>query len=153
VHSPSPLATVVTAFAPRLAEFAFEPGFVAAVDQHVAAVRERVGATGPGLEPGPPDGETLSDYALGFLDALAETGWDEPPGHDFAVCRLTAVCWLIRRYDLLDTGEEHRHGVQDRGQGLDRDRHPDQARDQDRGRNRDRDQDRDQDRDLDLDAD
>ncbi len=97
----SPLSTVTTAYAPRLAEFAFEPGFVAAVDQHVAALRERIGAGGPELVPGPPDREALADYALGFLDALAETGWDEPPGHDFAVCRLTAVCWLVLRYELL----------------------------------------------------
>ncbi|WP_309235553.1 DUF6401 family natural product biosynthesis protein [Streptomyces sp. TRM64462] len=97
----SPLAAVATTYTPRLAEFAFEPGFVAAVDQHVAELRERIGADGPGLVPPAPDEEALSDYALGFLDALAETGWDEPPGHDYAVCRLTAVCWLIRRYDLL----------------------------------------------------
>lgn len=104
----SPLSAVAVAYTPRLAEFAFEPGFVAAVDQHVAALRERIGAGGPGLEPGPPDPEILADYALGFLDALAERGWDEPVGHDFAVCRLTAVCWLIRRYDLLGAarGEE-----------------------------------------------
>ncbi|WP_317135524.1 DUF6401 family natural product biosynthesis protein [Streptomyces thermolilacinus] len=127
----SPLTTVATTFAPRLAEFAFEPGFVAAVDQHVAALRERIGAVGPELVPGPPDEEALSDYALGFLDALAETGWDEPPGYDFAVCRLTAICWLIRRYDLLGARAEARgpldaHGVRDPdldfGLGLDQDR-------------------------------
>ncbi|UUS34846.1 DUF6401 family natural product biosynthesis protein [Streptomyces changanensis] len=101
----SPLSTVTTSYAPRLAEFAFEPGFVAAVDQHVAALRERIGAVGPELVPGAPDREALSDYALGFLDALAETGWDEPVGHDFAVCRLTAVCWLVLRYGLMEDRE------------------------------------------------
>ncbi|CAL9465414.1 hypothetical protein SUDANB99_02716 [Streptomyces sp. enrichment culture] len=145
VPSLSPLTTVATTFAPRLAEFAFEPGFVAAVDQHVAAVRERIGAAGPDLVPGPPDEEALSDYALGFLDALAETGWDEPPGHDFAVCRLTAICWLIRRYDLPGArhgarGPLDAHGARERDpdlSGLDRD--PGLGRDLD------------EDRDLDLD--
>ncbi|GGQ12976.1 DUF6401 family natural product biosynthesis protein [Streptomyces roseolilacinus] len=125
----SPLTAVATTFAPRLAEFAFEPGFVAAVDQHVAALRERIGAAGPDLVPGPPDGEALSDYALGFLDALAETGWEEPVGHDFAVCRLTAVCWLVRRYGLL--GDHGPLDVRERdaepgpGRGGDRDPDPD----------------------------
>ncbi|MEU2180582.1 DUF6401 family natural product biosynthesis protein [Streptomyces thermolilacinus] len=132
----SPLTTVATTFAPRLAEFAFEPGFVAAVDQHVAALRERIGAVGPELVPGPPDEEALSDYALGFLDALAETGWDEPPGHDFAVCRLTAICWLIRRYDLLDARAEARgpidaHGARERDPDPDSGLGPDQDRDLD----------------------
>lgn len=98
-------------------------------------MRERVGAAGPDLVPGPPDGEVLSDYALGFLDALAETGWDEPSGYDFAVCRLTAVCWLIHRYDLLG------------GPVRDGDRTPDAVRD--RNRERKAVQDRDADRDAD----
>ena len=34
----SPLAGVVAAFMPRLAEFAFDPGLLAAIDQHAAAV-------------------------------------------------------------------------------------------------------------------
>ncbi|MFG3495901.1 DUF6401 family natural product biosynthesis protein [Streptomyces sp. NPDC047928] len=98
---PSPLTEIAATYAPRFAEFAFEPGFVAAVDQHVAELRERTGAGGPGLLLGPPDHEVLSDYALGFLDALAETDWREPVGHDYAVCRLTAICWLVREHDLL----------------------------------------------------
>jgi hypothetical protein len=95
-----PLADLVSAFTPRFAEFAFEPGFLAAVDQHVAVVRERLHATGPELELRPLDREMLADYALGFTDALAETGWSEPVGHDFAVCRLTAICWLAHRRQL-----------------------------------------------------
>ncbi|WP_316248198.1 DUF6401 family natural product biosynthesis protein [Streptomyces sp. TRM49041] len=131
----SPLSDVAAAYAPRLAEFAFEPGFVAAVDQHVAALRERIGADGPELVPGPPDHELLSDYALGFLDALAESDWDEPPGYDYAVCRLTAICWLVHRYDLLGSAE--------------RDAGPDPHLDRDP----DPDPDPDPDLDLDLDAD
>ncbi|WP_233521788.1 DUF6401 family natural product biosynthesis protein [Streptomyces triticagri] len=96
----SPLARIDASYTPRFAEFAFEPGFTAAVDQHVAHLRERLAVTCPDLVPHAPDREALSDYALGFLDALAESGWREPVGHDYAVCRLTAISWLVRRHDL-----------------------------------------------------
>lgn len=55
-----------------------------------------------GLVAEAPDPEDLCDYALGFLDALGEIGWHEPVGHDYAVCRLTAVCWLVREHRLLE---------------------------------------------------
>ncbi len=95
------MAKISSSFAPRFAEFAFEPAFVAAVDQHVAELRERLDASHPGLVPRPPHREVLADYALGFLDALAETDWREPVGHDYAVCRLTAISWLVTRHDLV----------------------------------------------------
>ncbi|WP_406124177.1 DUF6401 family natural product biosynthesis protein [Streptomyces sp. NBC_00989] len=103
----SPLAKISSAYGPRFAEFAFEPAFTAAVDQHVAELRERLAAGGPDLTPPPPDHTDLTDYALGFLDALAELDWREPVGHDYAVCRLTAISWLIHRHGLLP---EQRHG-------------------------------------------
>ncbi len=109
-----PLTAVAARYLPRLSEFAFEPGLVAAVDQHAAAVRdalvprqrrpwhdllpqriERVCA------PQRMRREDLTDYVVGFTDVLAESDWREPVGYDFAVLRLTAVCWLIREYDLL----------------------------------------------------
>ncbi|MFE2110894.1 DUF6401 family natural product biosynthesis protein [Kitasatospora sp. NPDC059463] len=96
-----PLPGIVAAFTPRLAEFAFEPGFTAAVDQHAAELRELLYAQGPELLPRPLDREELSDYALGFLDALTEIGWREPVGYDYAVHRLTAICWLVRQDGLL----------------------------------------------------
>jgi hypothetical protein len=37
----SPLAGIGNAYGPRFTEFAFEPAFTAAVDQHVAELRER----------------------------------------------------------------------------------------------------------------
>jgi len=37
----SPLAEITRTYAPRFAEFAFEPAFTAAVDQHVAELRKR----------------------------------------------------------------------------------------------------------------
>ncbi|GLF97492.1 DUF6401 family natural product biosynthesis protein [Streptomyces yaizuensis] len=109
--SDCPLVGVVATYLPRLSEFAFEPGLVAEVDQHAAAVRDallpgpRRSAAGP-VRAGaavstPVRREDLSDYVLGFTDWLTETGWTEPVGHDFATLRLTAVCWLVREYDLL----------------------------------------------------
>ncbi|MDQ8702937.1 DUF6401 family natural product biosynthesis protein [Streptomyces sp. LHD-70] len=95
------LAEISSAYRTRFAEFAFEPAFVAMVDQHVADVRTRLGADGPELEPATPDAERLGDYALGFLDALTEIDWREPVGHDYAVCRLTAISWLVHAHDLL----------------------------------------------------
>ncbi|MCX4818656.1 DUF6401 family natural product biosynthesis protein [Streptomyces sp. NBC_01142] len=120
-----PLAGVAAAYMPRLSEFSFEPGLVAAVDQHAAAVRDALvprprqakprfwsrGGTGAGARSGAgsradsPAGvlrrEDLADYVLGFTDWLSQSNWSEPVGHDFATLRLTAVCWLIREHDLL----------------------------------------------------
>ncbi|MBP0451518.1 hypothetical protein J5Y04_18490 [Kitasatospora sp. RG8] len=96
-----PLPGIVAAFAPRLAEFALRPGFGAAVDQHAAQIRELLYAQGPELLPLPLDRTELSDYALGLLDALGETGRLEPVGYDYAVHRLTAICWLVREQGLL----------------------------------------------------
>ncbi|MER7955947.1 DUF6401 family natural product biosynthesis protein [Streptomyces sp. NPDC096030] len=102
-----PLVGLVAAYLPRLAEFAFEPGLVAAVDQHAAAVCDalvpaprRPDATVPALRR-TVRREDLADYVLGFTDSLSEADWTEPVGHDFATLRLTAVCWLIREHDLL----------------------------------------------------
>lgn len=111
-----PLVGVVATYMPRLSEFSFEPGLVAAVDQHAAAVRD-VLLPGPRREgprreeplrepprreePGSVRREDLSDYVLGFTDWLSEIDWSEPVGYDFATLRLTAVCWLIREHDLL----------------------------------------------------
>ncbi|QDY78455.1 DUF6401 family natural product biosynthesis protein [Streptomyces qinzhouensis] len=109
-----PLVGVVAAYLPRLAEFAFDPGLVAAVDQHAASVRDalvpRQRDGGRGGRSVPRTGwaasedvrrEDLTDYVLGFTDWLAETEWTEPVGHDFASLRLTAICWLVREHDLL----------------------------------------------------
>jgi hypothetical protein len=91
----SPLSEVWERFGPRLPEMAFEPGLVAALDQHAAAVRDVLGGV---------DRWALAAYALGFLDALREGGWCENVGYDFATLRLTAIAWLIREY-RLDPGE------------------------------------------------
>jgi hypothetical protein len=103
----SPLAGVVATFMSRLTEFAFEPGLVAAVDQHAAEVCDSLGGPAPAamsaLIPAQRTvhREDLTDYVLGFSDGLAENQWREPVGYDFATLRLTAICWLIKEKDLL----------------------------------------------------
>jgi hypothetical protein len=90
-----PVDLVDGLFSGRLAEFALEPGLVAAVDQHAAMLRDTVGA----------DREQLADYVLGFTDALRDLGWIEPVGYDFATLRLTSVCWFARNYGLVADGD------------------------------------------------
>ena len=90
----SPLAAIADEFGRRLAELAFEPGLVAAVDQHAAAVRDAVHGHEASLR------EALTDYVLGFTDALRELGWRAHEGYDFATLRLTAVCHFMRAYDV-----------------------------------------------------
>ncbi|MFF0433015.1 DUF6401 family natural product biosynthesis protein [Streptomyces sp. NPDC004327] len=101
----SPLAGIAATYMPRLSEFAFEPGLVAAVDQHAAAVCDALIPVQRGPQALPRartvGREELADYVLGFTDRLTEVDWVEPVGHDFATLRLTAVCWLIREHDLL----------------------------------------------------
>lgn len=96
-----PLVGVAATYLPRLAEFSVEPGLVAAVDQHAAAVCDALVPARRGPEGRTVRREELADYVLGFTDRLAEADWVEPAGYDFAALRLTAVCWLIREHDLL----------------------------------------------------
>ncbi|MER5308107.1 DUF6401 family natural product biosynthesis protein [Streptomyces sp. NPDC002773] len=96
-----PLIDLVATYMPRLSEFTFEPGLVAAVDQHAAAVCDALIPAQRGPEARTVAREELADYVLGFTDWLSEVDWTEPVGHDFATLRLTAVCWLIREHDLL----------------------------------------------------
>ncbi|WP_306330105.1 DUF6401 family natural product biosynthesis protein [Streptomyces venezuelae] len=97
-----PLIDVVATYLPRLAESASEPGLAAAVDQHAAAVREALVPAQRGRARRTLRREELADYVLGFTDWLSRVEWTEPAGHDFATLRLTAVCRLVREYDLLD---------------------------------------------------
>ncbi|MFB7450470.1 MULTISPECIES: DUF6401 family natural product biosynthesis protein [unclassified Streptomyces] len=97
----SPLIDVAATYMPRLSEFSLEPGLVAAVDQHAAAVCDALLPVQRGPEGRTVGREELADYVLGFTDRLTEADWTEPVGHDFATLHLTAVCWLIREHDLL----------------------------------------------------
>ncbi|MEV0594847.1 DUF6401 family natural product biosynthesis protein [Nonomuraea cavernae] len=75
----------------QLDRMAAEPGLVAAVDQHAAALRDTISL----------DRETLGDYLLGFADELRHLGWTPGGEHDVAAVRLTAICWLARELGLL----------------------------------------------------
>nr|WP_312886778.1 DUF6401 family natural product biosynthesis protein [Actinocrinis puniceicyclus] len=91
----SPLAAVAQRFGRRLPELAFEPGLVAAIDQHSAAIRDAVQGY-PSLR------EALTDYVLGFTDALREIGWFAHEGYDFATLRLTAICHFMREHGVTE---------------------------------------------------
>jgi len=78
----------------QLARMGSDPGMVAAIDQHAAALRDAI----------PLDRETLGDYLLGFLDELRHRGWAYTGEPDEASLRLTAVCWLTRELGLLEDG-------------------------------------------------
>ncbi|MFC4012628.1 DUF6401 family natural product biosynthesis protein [Nonomuraea purpurea] len=78
----------------QLARMDADPGLVAAVDQHVAVLRDAI----------PLDRETLVDYLLGFLDELRHRGWVFSGESDAPALRLTAVCWLARELGFLEDG-------------------------------------------------
>jgi hypothetical protein len=74
-----------------------DPGLAAAVDQHSAAVRDVITASGE-----LPVSEVLLDYVHGFTDAAIERGWwpaddfDQVP-LDWETVRVIAVYALMRR--------------------------------------------------------
>lgn len=76
----------------RIARLTAHPGVLAAVDQHMAALREAIEL----------DEETLGDYLLGFVDELRDRNWTFTGEPDFATLRLTAICLLARRLGRLD---------------------------------------------------
>lgn len=90
-YSTDPLAWLTSVYGPELDRLDREPGLLAAVDQHAAAVRDAIP-----LEPG-----HLADYLLGFLDELHEQGWRPSDPEPFPVLRLMAVCWLAEQAGTL----------------------------------------------------
>jgi len=68
-----------------------DPGLAAAVDQHTAAVRDVITASGD-----EPVSQVLLDYVHGFADAALERGWWPEDGLDWATVRVIAVCSLMR---------------------------------------------------------
>jgi hypothetical protein len=88
------LSTLAEIFGARLVEASASPALLSVIDQHAAAVRD-------GLSGGVLEAEILTDYVLGFTDALREIGWTEPLGYDFATERLTAVCRLADEHGML----------------------------------------------------
>lgn len=67
------------------------PGLAAAVDQHAAAVRDVIAASGDELT-----AEVLLDYLYGFTDAAVERGWWPEDDFDWETTRVIAVCSLLR---------------------------------------------------------
>jgi hypothetical protein len=72
------------------------PGLLAEVDQHCAAIRDRLL-----LDLRPSNPVTLARYAAGVRDAATESGWRPPTGPqqdwsraDWVTIRLLAVCQL-----------------------------------------------------------
>ena len=74
-----------------VAEMAGSPGLAAAVDQHVAGLREELGA--PGEAPGR---DELMSYLYRFAEEAFDRGWWPDDTHDWELVRIVAVCWLMR---------------------------------------------------------
>lgn len=68
-----------------------DPRLAAAVDQHAAAVRDILAATGEEATD-----EVLTDYLYGFADAAVERGWWPGGDLDWETVRIIAVCFLSR---------------------------------------------------------
>ncbi|TMQ91872.1 hypothetical protein ETD83_28905 [Actinomadura soli] len=74
-----------------VAEMAGSPGLAAAVDQHVAGLREELGA------PGEPPGEhELMGYLHDFAEDAFNRGWWPDNTRDWEFVRIVAVCWMMR---------------------------------------------------------
>ncbi|WP_425565623.1 DUF6401 family natural product biosynthesis protein [Pilimelia columellifera] len=78
-----------------LAVAAVVPGLAAAIDQHAAAVRDSIRATGR-----PMTRAGLAGYATGLREAATDHGWSAPDTPidwtraDWVLVRLIAVCVL-----------------------------------------------------------
>jgi hypothetical protein len=76
-------------------------GWLAALDQHVAEVRDALARPGgPSASPGRwPDVPGLMAYASGFVEAAVASGWQPPQDGrpDWESLRLAAVCHLVQR--------------------------------------------------------
>jgi hypothetical protein len=75
-----------------IAEMRRDPGLAAAVDQHAAAVRDVIKASGD-----EPVSWVFHDYLHGFVDAALERGWWPDGGYDWETVRVIAVYALIQR--------------------------------------------------------
>lgn len=69
-----------------------DPGLAAAVDQHSAAVRDVITASGD-----EPVSDVLLDYVHGFADAAIERGWWPEGDFDWETVRVIAAYSLMRR--------------------------------------------------------
>ncbi len=97
VFEQSPLTWLMGEMGRRVfADMATSPGLVGAVDQHAAEVRDAIGNVGEVLGV-----DSLTRYLHGFVDGARERGWApaiQPPGYDWEMIRLAAICWLAREH-------------------------------------------------------
>jgi hypothetical protein len=70
-----------------VAEMAGSPGLAAAVDQHVASLRDELG------EPGE---DELMGYLRSFAEEAFHRGWWPDSTRDWEFVRIVAVCWMMR---------------------------------------------------------
>ncbi|MBT2207319.1 DUF6401 family natural product biosynthesis protein [Actinomadura sp. NEAU-AAG7] len=70
-----------------VAEMAGSPGLAAAVDQHVATLRDELGAAGD---------DELMGYLRDFAEQAFNRGWWPRDTRDWEFVRIVAVCWLLR---------------------------------------------------------
>ncbi|MDX6742831.1 DUF6401 family natural product biosynthesis protein [Actinocorallia sp. A-T 12471] len=78
-----------------LSRVGWAPGLHASADQHSAAVRDIL--TASGLEPNP---STLLEYLDGFVSGCAETGWTLGPRLDWHAQRILTVQRMIELQQL-----------------------------------------------------
>ncbi|MFJ6214901.1 DUF6401 family natural product biosynthesis protein [Streptomyces sp. NPDC092296] len=94
-YSPAPLAWLASVYGPELTRLEWEPGLLAAVDQHAAAVCDAI----------PLDAEHLADYVVGFLDELYDQGWRPHDPDLFPAVRLITLCWIAVEAGFLPAGD------------------------------------------------
>ncbi|GAA0544938.1 MULTISPECIES: DUF6401 family natural product biosynthesis protein [Actinomadura] len=70
-----------------IAHMADTPGLAAAVDQHVASLREELGAAGR---------QELLRYLHRFAEDAVNRGWWPENVRDWEFVRIVAVCWMMR---------------------------------------------------------
>ncbi|WP_165975452.1 DUF6401 family natural product biosynthesis protein [Actinomadura rubrisoli] len=75
-----------------VAEMDSSPGLAAAVDQHVAALRDELGARGEA-----PGEDDLMRYLQGFAEDAFKRGWWPDSTRDWEFVRIVAICWMMRQ--------------------------------------------------------
>ncbi|MFP8961777.1 DUF6401 family natural product biosynthesis protein [Streptomyces nanhaiensis] len=94
-YASDPLAWLAARYGPALPRLTREPGLLAAVDQHRAALRDAL----------PRMRSQLADYLLGFLDELHLHGWRPEHGDAFPFARLLAACHLADQHGMFRIAE------------------------------------------------
>ncbi|TDC41076.1 hypothetical protein E1281_37705 [Actinomadura sp. KC345] len=70
-----------------VAEMAGSPGLAAAVDQHVASLKDELGTPGE---------QELMGYLRRFAEEAFDRGWWPDDTRDWEFVRIVAVCWMMR---------------------------------------------------------